>query len=423
MFDVIIIGAGASGLAAARTLSEAGQSVCILEARDRIGGRIHTLQGDGFSVPVEAGAEFMHGELPLTKALMREAHVSYQAGEGKSWNVENGKASEGDFFDANWDELLDKLQHLQVDMTIADFLKKYFGGEQHTSLRENIIGFVEGYDAADTEKVSALALREEWNGENIKGFRPIGGYSQLLEFLLIKIQQHGGDMKLSSVVESIQWKKNEVIVFTRDKKKYTAKSVVVTLPVSLLRKQSIQFYPSLPAHDLAFQQLEMGGVIKFFVEFNEPLWEKSNSSFRKMPEMNFLFSDAFVPTWWTQKPSPVPLLTGWLAGPTIARMQKDENELLVEGYKALAYLLNVSVDTLEKEIRHAAVINWATNPYSLGAYAYKTLQTSAALKIIMTPVDNTIFFAGEAMYDGPEMGTVEAALASGMETAKRILDR
>ena len=98
MFDVIIIGAGAAGLAAARMFAEAGKSICILEARDRIGGRIHTLQGQGFSMPVEAGAEFMHGDLPLTKALMKEANVSFQSGEGKSWNVENGKVAEDAVF-------------------------------------------------------------------------------------------------------------------------------------------------------------------------------------------------------------------------------------------------------------------------------------------------------------------------------------
>jgi monoamine oxidase len=151
------------------------------------------------------------------------------------------------------------------------------------------------------------------------------------------------------------------------------------------------------------------------------VWEKDDSSFRQMSDMNFLFSDAFVPTWWTQKPSSVPLLTGWLAGPVISRFQKGENDLLKEGYKTLAYLMDVSLDKLHKEVRHARVINWATDSYSLGAYAYKTLNTSSALKKISQPVEDTIFFAGEGLYDGPEMGTVEAALASGMETARRII--
>src|SRR5687768_979029 len=108
MTATIIIGAGAAGLAAARKLLLSGNTVCVLEARDRVGGRIHTVNAAGFSVPIEVGAEFIHGELPLTKALMKEANVSYRAGEGKSWNVERGKLSEGEFFDEDWENFMDK---------------------------------------------------------------------------------------------------------------------------------------------------------------------------------------------------------------------------------------------------------------------------------------------------------------------------
>src|SRR5688500_6574289 len=115
MVDVIIIGAGAAGLSAARTLSAKGKSVCIVEARDWIGGRIHTMKGEGFSVPVEAGAEFIHGNLPLTQTLLKEANVSYQAGNGQTWNVEKGKLSKGDLFDKDWDVLIQKLSQLKQD--------------------------------------------------------------------------------------------------------------------------------------------------------------------------------------------------------------------------------------------------------------------------------------------------------------------
>src|SRR5688500_13575363 len=127
MIDVIIVGAGAAGLSAARVLSRSEKSLYIMEARDRIGGRIHTLKNEGFSYPVEAGAEFMHGELPLTKALMKEAKVSYQAGHGRVWNVIKNRLSAGNFFDEGWNELMSRLQQLEQDITIGEFLQKYFG--------------------------------------------------------------------------------------------------------------------------------------------------------------------------------------------------------------------------------------------------------------------------------------------------------
>ncbi|HEU4861401.1 MAG TPA: FAD-dependent oxidoreductase, partial [Chitinophagaceae bacterium] len=66
------------------------------------------------------------------------------------------------------------------------------------------------------------------------------------------------------------------------------------------------------------------------------------------------------------------------------------------------------------------VINWNVDPYSLGAYAYATLKTSQAIQVVSKPADDTIYFAGEALYEGAEMGTVEAALASGKQTVEQI---
>src|SRR4051812_14159705 len=99
MKDVVIIGAGASGLAAARTLSKNKNYVVVLEARDRIGGRIHTVNDVSFTSPIEMGAEFMHGELPHTIALMNEVRVAYKKAEGTVWNVKNGNLEQGDFFE------------------------------------------------------------------------------------------------------------------------------------------------------------------------------------------------------------------------------------------------------------------------------------------------------------------------------------
>src|SRR5688572_16597821 len=205
MNDVIIVGDGAAGLSADEILSRSEKSLYILEARDRIGGRIHKIKDEGFSYPAEAGAEFMHGELPLTKALMKEAKVSYRAGHGRVWNVINNRLSGGKFFDEGWNELMDGLQQLEQDITIGEFLEKYFSDPKHESLVQSVRGFVQGYDAADVNKVSAMALAEEWNSGDVKGYRPIGGYSQLMELLWKEIQQHNGILALSSVVRKIRW--------------------------------------------------------------------------------------------------------------------------------------------------------------------------------------------------------------------------
>lgn len=421
MLDVIIIGAGAAGLSAARILSQAGKSICIVEARNRIGGRIHTIKGEGFSIPVEAGAEFMHGELPLTKALMKEANVKYRAGEGKTWNVYDNQLSEDDLFHDDWDILLERLQQLEQDMTMGDFLNRYFQEPKYESLTDAVRDFVQGYDAADVNKASALALREEWNSEDVRGYRPTGGYSQLIDFLWSEIQQYNVVLKLSTAVKKISWSRNQVEILTDKNETLVGSKVLITVPVSLLKNQTIQFDPPLHQHQRALQHLEVGGVIKFLVEFKDRIWERPAGHFRHMSGLNFLFSDAFVPTWWTQKPSSVPLLTGWLSGPTVKAIPHDDQSLLEHGFKSLSYLFGCKEELLMKEIHAAKVINWSVDPYSMGAYAYKTLKTSAAIELFSVPVEGTIYFAGEGLYDGPEMGTVEAALVSGRVTSERML--
>ena len=422
MIDVIIIGAGAAGLSAARMLSRSGKSVCILEARDRIGGRIYTLKDHGFSIPAEGGAEFIHGDLPLSKALMKEANVPYRGGEGSIWNVQHDQLSEGDLFHDDWDLLIRRLQQLGQDMTIGDFLNRYFKKPEHESLANAVKRFVQGYDAADVTKASALALREEWLGGDIQGYRPIGGYSQLMEFLWSEIQKDNGALRLSSPVKKIIWKHNHVEIQADKNESITSPKVLITVPVSVLKVNAIQFDPPISVHQDALRHLEVGGVIKFLFEFKKRFWEQSGTTaYRQMPNLNFLFSDALVPTWWTQKPDVVPLLTGWLSGPVVQTIEQDNDSLLAHGFKSLAYLFNCKEEFLTKELRTTKAINWSADPYAAGAYAYKTLQTSAAIKIFMTPLENTLYFAGEALYDGPEMGTVEAALASGNAVAEKIL--
>src|ERR1700716_4547776 len=90
---IVVIGAGAAGLMAARELARAGKRVTILEARDRWGGRIHPLPFADFGYPAEGGAEFVHGEAPVTNGLLREAGLSLLTIEGTQWTVENGMLS------------------------------------------------------------------------------------------------------------------------------------------------------------------------------------------------------------------------------------------------------------------------------------------------------------------------------------------
>jgi monoamine oxidase len=139
--------------------------------------------------------------------------------------------------------------------------------------------------------------------------------------------------------------------------------------------------------------------------------------------MGWLFSAAPIPTWWTQYPDNTALLTGWLAGPK-AENWKDagDSAILFEALKAISNFFAMSPEMVSQLLAYSLVTNWINDPFSLGAYSYATPETPQARKQLSLPLENTLFFAGEALYDGPEMGTVEGALANAMQVAKLVLD-
>ena len=418
-FDCIVIGAGASGLMASRELTRAGKSVMLLEARDRIGGRIYTIHNHSFSAFAEAGAEFIHGDLPITSSLLREAGIAFREMEGNMYQLENGALKKNHFFDDEWELMMTELKKLKTDLPLAEFLHQKFPEEKFPSLYLNIKKFVEGYNAADITQVSSLALRKEWSeDEDPPQYRPTGGYGKLMEFLLQESINNGLALHLSKIVTNIQWQWKNVKVTTGDGASYMAEKVLITVPVGILQAGHINFEPPLPEHAAASKNIGFGPVIKFLMEFKEPFWH--SPPFRNMIHLKFVFSDATIPTWWSQFPDTRPLLTGWLGGPSAHRIQHDQTYLKEQAITSLAYIFNCSADTVRDQLIAFHVEDWMVDPFALGAYSYATIKTPSARELLNTSAGDTVYFAGEALYDGPHTGTVEAALTSGMNAAIKM---
>jgi monoamine oxidase len=420
--DIIVVGAGASGLLAARELTKTGMKVKVLEGRDRLGGRIHTI--NNHSAVLELGAEFVHGNLPLTLSLLEEANIAYIPAVGKTLQVENGQLIEQDEFDKDWNLLGQRFFELKEDMTLKEFLEKYFNDSLYADLRESVIRFASGYDTADIARASSFALRDEWfcGKEMFRDYLVKGGYRLLIDFLATHVVQSGNEIHLSAIVKEINWEKGKVRVITNDGKSYTAGKVLITVPLGVLKEEevnpaSIRFSPPVPEKIEAAKHLGFGAAIKILLEFKTAFWAG------KYPEMEFLLSNARIPTWWTRFPEKHATLAGWLGGPQAELFESAApGEILDEALTSLEEIFEINRDILKKNLLYWKVKNWATDPFTRGSYSYATVDTLKGREVLNTPVADTLFFAGEALYDGPEMGTVEAAFASAMQIVKKIIN-
>jgi monoamine oxidase len=414
----IVIGAGAAGLMAARELARAGKKVTILEARDRCGGRILVLPAAEFGYQAEGGPEFVHGEAPVTRALMHEAGLSLQPVHGARWAVENGTFSQGRPPEPGSDRFYQALAELKTDLPIAEFLKQHFAGPDYARLRRSIERMAEGYDAADPARASALALRDEWmnEGPGNQG-RVAGGYGALIDFLAAECRGLGAVIHLNAAVKAIEIIAGSVVVRCTSGEAHTGTAAILTVPLPLLGE--IDLPPAIRAKASATADIGFGNVIKIVLRFKTRWWAERR---KDLAGLSFLISDRQIPVWWTQSPVTDPVLTGWFGGPkTKAMGGYGEDKLIETGLVSLGEVFGLAANQLRDGLVAARAIDWANEPFSRGAYSYATPATRDAQSLLVSSDPGPVLFSGEAFYRGRDMGTVEAALASGLETARTIL--
>ena len=434
-WDVVIIGAGVSGIAAASELRKSGLSVLILEARDHVGGRAWTRHEPDLSAPIELGAEFIHGRVPETFELLREVGKAALDTSGAHWRLRDGKLVQ------NTEDLFGSIQVAlersnvlkQPDISFDTWLSR--SGEYGLSPEAAAMAraFVEGFDAADPARVSAHFIAKEWGSGGMLDspqFRPLGGYSSVLAALAGALDRENIRLQLQTVVREVRWRRGSVEIdaaFLDQPFSVQATCAIVTLPLGVLQAPAgatgtVRFVPGLDTKREALQQLVFGPVLKLSLRFRTAFWEKLDGG--RYEDAAFFHSAASAfPTFWTSLPLRAPLLTAWIAGPKAARLSMYEMpEIVRQALDSLSTVFGGRPQS-EFELEAAYLHNWQTDPFSRGAYSYIAVGGGDARRTLAEPLEGTLFFAGEATDTEGEAATVTGALQSGARAAREVAER
>jgi monoamine oxidase len=416
-FDVAVIGAGAAGLAAARTLSGARRKVCLIEARTRAGGRVSTIHLPDLPLPIELGAEFLHGEAPATFAIADAAALAVcELPDRHLWS-RNGNFTEIRDFWGQIDRVRARIGALKRDISFADFLRAQRGIPPR--LRNLTRMFVEGYHAAHADRMSALALKtaDGEQSEN-KQFRLAGGYDAIIAWLRAGLDPEHVEQRFGTVSTRVQWSKGSVAIDCRSastdaEERVTAAAAIITLPIGVWKAGAVAFDPPLNDKERALAKLEAGHVVKIAFRFRERFWEKD--------EVNFVHTDdRFMPTWWTTAPMRSPILTGWAGGHCADALLAERPAMIDRALDAMSRAFGVPRRRLDALLAGTWTHDWQSDPFSRSAYSYAGVGGSGAHKELGRPLRQTLYFAGEAT-SGDETGTVSGAIASGLRAAREHL--
>ena len=433
--DVAIIGAGVAGLAATRALADAGLTTCTLEARDRIGGRMYTVRDERLPHAIELGAEFIHGSAPELVELAREARLAAFTIEGSHWHPHGRRLTRADDFWGDLHKVMRYLPEKGDDESFADFLERAPGGRGAGEARTLSKQFVEGFHAAQPEKISAKALADggapSEDPEEQRMMRIPAGYDGVPRWLARGLNER---IMTETMVTAVEWERGSVTISARAaggrSVSVRARAAIVTASLGVLfappgTPGAIVFQPVPPLLEKMSSKLTMGSVQKVVMLFRERWWTgklKWAPKDASLDGMSFLYGDTDdYPTWWTLHPAHLPAIVGWAGGPSAQRLAgKPYEEKRDRAIAALARNFGVTRRRIESQLLELWTHDWDMDPYARGAYSYSLVGGAGAAAKFARGVDGTLWFAGEAADAEGRNGTVTGAIGSGRGAAKAV---
>jgi monoamine oxidase len=431
--EVVVIGAGAAGLAAASALHAAGVEFAVLEARDRVGGRIFTRRDSRTGAPIELGAEFIHGSADDLQTVLQEAGLRTIEIDGPRWTPGRTGLRKVDDFWTRLDRVMGRLSPDREDESFQQFLERRPGGPRLAADRRLGREYVEGFHAADPRLVSARALAEDGTpGEDVRErriARIVEGYDRVPDWLASPFPER---LRLDTIVTRVEWRRGTVRLHAngiddRPRPAIESRAAIVTVPLGVLKAQpgelgAIAFDPPLPQKDRALDALAVGSVVRVAIRFQERFWASEAGS-EELDTLSFLHtSDPDFPVWWTAYPFRLPLIVAWCGGPRARRLaQLGPAEIQRRAAASLARQLRLSPSRVRRLLSGVWMHDWEHDPFARGAYSYQAVGGANAPARFARPLRGTLFFAGEAADPGGRTGTVHGAIATGRRAAKEAL--
>jgi len=416
--DVIVIGAGMAGVTAARQLASEGVSVCVVEGRDRLGGRIHSIR-DFCDRPVEGGAEFVHGVGAATWPEIRAAglearpcpvmrHTMFNIGGRTRWLpwilLHPGV----------WPAftIMRAISRFRPpDLSAAEFLKRQgYEGRARVLARMVLSAHLPG----GVDEIGLQGLVEDGVLHLEKGLnhRISAGYDSLPAFIA-----RGLDVRFGFAVEQLVWNRDGVTVRSRDGRELSSRAAISTLPVGVLKSGAVKFLPELPASKRsALERIEMGPVLKILLRFENCFWPKWAAIVG--------CGEGPATLYWPLSYGAgegVPVLIAYATGPRAARLSALEEEEAVDVVLADLSRLFPKADPRGALIARRRV-DWGADPYSCGGYTFLRPGGAGARELLAAPDTPPLFWAGSASAWSPIAATVEAAYTSGRRAAREAIE-
>ncbi len=420
--DVVVLGGGMAGLTAARELKRAGLDVVLLEARDRVGGRMHTLF-EPSPHGLEVGALMIHGSRAPTWSLIREFGIETRAlgswGEGsRVWRPQDG-FQKPDFaraaaVRARVNEAYEKYRG--EDVTISEFCNQLKLSEEE----QDAVGDLAHSWSAELDEMSLrVAIEDEpsWEVYVDDNFQVVGGYSSLAQKMADPL---GESLRLSSLVREVGWRRGEVAVsYERGGRteKLQARRAVVTLPIGILQTGQPVFSPALPAWKRrSIESLRMGRVVVGHLLFDDWFWRQHS------PEgLTWLIDGGRVSFHDPHPPGTgMPALEIWITG----RAAQEVSDLGPEAglQRVLSWIEAAFPKSgVRNRLEWSTLRDWVRDPHARGSYSFNLPGSRGQREVLATPIEGALHFAGEATATPPHYQTVHGAHTSGLRAAREIL--